>query len=148
MFVKPDAVLTQTACGVPSGNAVPARRDRAPDFLRRLCFICCNSVRAAERASDALHALVAAYPDALARHDGTLLYWKDGTRMPVGAAEPEKSFEQRLRAPSILDNSISAIQRVRRRRRRPRISIPGAFATKRSFASSTAIAGAAKSRRT
>src|SRR5688572_757427 len=59
--------------------------------------------RAAERPSDALDALVAAYPDALSRHDGTFLYWKDGTRMPVGAPEPDKSFEQRLRAPSILD---------------------------------------------
>ncbi len=68
-----------------------------------LCFICCHPVAAAERPSDALDALVAAYRDALARHDGAFLYWKDGTRMPVGAPEPDKSFEQRLRAPSILD---------------------------------------------
>ncbi len=84
---------------MPSPRAVTGLRI----FCAALCFICCNTVRAAERASDALDALVAAYPDALARHDGTFLYWKDGTRMPVGAAEPEKSFEQRLRAPSILD---------------------------------------------
>jgi len=80
---------------------------RAATGLRIVCaalwFICCNSVRAAEQPSDALDALVAAYPDALARHDGTFLYWKDGTRMPVGATEPDKSFEQRLRQPSILD---------------------------------------------
>lgn len=68
-----------------------------------LCFICCNIGRAAERPADALDALVAAYPDALTRHDGTFLYWKDGTRMPVGRPEPDKSFEQRLRSPSILD---------------------------------------------
>jgi hypothetical protein len=84
---------------MPSPRAVNGLRI----FCAALCFICGSSVRAAERASDALDALVAAYPDALARHDGTFLYWKDGTRMPVGAAEPEKGFEQRLRAPSILD---------------------------------------------
>jgi hypothetical protein len=72
-------------------------------FCAVLCLICCKTGRAAERPSDALDALVAAYPDALARHDGTFLYWKDGTRMPVGAPDPDKSFEQRLRAPSILD---------------------------------------------
>ena len=45
--------------------------------------------------------------------------------MPVGAAEPEKSFEQRLLRHRSWTNSISAIQRVRRRRCQPRISIPG-----------------------
>jgi hypothetical protein len=72
-------------------------------LLAAVCLVYCQSVWATERRSDALDALVAAYPDALARHDGTYLYWKDGTRMPVGAGEPEKSFEQRLRQPSILD---------------------------------------------
>lgn len=72
-------------------------------FCTALSFVCCANVGATERPSDALDALVAAYPDALLRHDGASIYWKDGTRMPVGAPEPNKTFEQRLRSPSILD---------------------------------------------
>ena len=51
----------------------------------------------------ALDALVRAYPDFLARHDGRVLIWKDGTRMSVSDGRSDKSFEDMLRNPSILD---------------------------------------------
>ncbi|MGN6462636.1 MAG: M15 family metallopeptidase, partial [Pseudolabrys sp.] len=57
------------------------------------------------RASDqeALDALGAAYPTFLTRHDGRLLYWRDGTTMPVGDGRNNKSFDALLREASILD---------------------------------------------
>jgi len=55
-------------------------------------------------AQDALlDALVRAYPDFLAGHDGKVLIWRDGTRMPVSDGRSDKSFEEKLRNPSILD---------------------------------------------
>jgi hypothetical protein len=56
----------------------------------------------AQTAND-LDALVAAYPQSLVRHDGKYLYWRDGTEMPVGQIEPDKTFQQRLTNASILD---------------------------------------------
>ncbi len=50
-----------------------------------------------------LDALVRAYPDFLASHDGRVLIWKDGTRMSVSDGRSDKSFEEKLRNPSILD---------------------------------------------
>jgi D-alanyl-D-alanine carboxypeptidase len=55
------------------------------------------------RADPALDALVAAYPDHLASHDGTHLVWKDGTRMPVSDGRTGKTFEQLLNEPDIKD---------------------------------------------
>ena len=49
----------------------------------------------------ALDRLVAAYPDALAGHDGKTLRWRDGTAMPVGTND--KAFAERLRHASIAD---------------------------------------------
>ncbi len=54
-------------------------------------------------ASEALDALVAAYPDALARHDGERIYWRDGTVMPVSDGMSERPFRQLLSNASILD---------------------------------------------
>jgi hypothetical protein len=50
-----------------------------------------------------LDALVRAYPDFLASQDGKLLIWKDGTRMLVSDGRSDKSYEEKLRKPSILD---------------------------------------------
>lgn len=50
----------------------------------------------------ALAALVASYPAALMRSDGTELVWRDGTRMQTGTSHP-KSFESWLEAPGIAD---------------------------------------------
>jgi len=54
-------------------------------------------------ADPAFDALVAAYPDFLAGHDGKDLIWKDGTRMPLSAGRGDKSFEQMLDNPDIAD---------------------------------------------
>jgi len=51
----------------------------------------------------ALDALVRAYPDFLASHDGKVLIWKDGTRMPVSDGRSAKTFAERLAHASILD---------------------------------------------
>jgi len=50
-----------------------------------------------------LDALVRAYPDFLTSHDGKVLNWKDGTRMPVSGGRDNKNFQEKLRNPSILD---------------------------------------------
>ena len=50
-----------------------------------------------------LDALVRAYPEFLISHDGAVLIWKDGTRMPVSDGRSDKSFDEKLRHPSILD---------------------------------------------
>jgi hypothetical protein len=47
--------------------------------------------------------LVRAYPDSLAGFDGVNLIWRDGTRMPVGVGQPDKSMQEQLRHGSILD---------------------------------------------
>jgi hypothetical protein len=60
----------------------------------------------AQTTSAALDALVAAYPNFLVRHDGAALYWRDGTRMPVGGADEHKSFDRLLRQASILDQFL------------------------------------------
>jgi len=51
----------------------------------------------------ALDRLVRAYPDFLASHDGKVLVWKDGTRMPVSDGRGNKSFDEKLRDASITD---------------------------------------------
>src|SRR5258707_1042669 len=55
------------------------------------------------RVRDALDALVAAYPDALARHDGKALHWRDGTVTTVSDADEAKAFPELLRNAAIID---------------------------------------------
>jgi D-alanyl-D-alanine carboxypeptidase len=50
-----------------------------------------------------LDALVQAYPDQLASHDETDLVWRDGTRQKVSDGKVDKSFDEKLRNASILD---------------------------------------------
>ncbi len=50
-----------------------------------------------------LDALVAAYPDHLARHDGVSLFWRDGTAMKVGGDAPARPLQEMLRDASIRD---------------------------------------------
>jgi len=56
-----------------------------------------------DRLGAALDRLVAAYPQALAGHDGRVLRWRDGTEMPLSGGDESKTFEERLRHASILD---------------------------------------------
>ena len=53
-----------------------------------------------------LEALIAAYPDELATYDAATLYWRDGTAMPLSNDDRPKSFEKRLRNPSIKDQLL------------------------------------------
>jgi D-alanyl-D-alanine carboxypeptidase len=54
-------------------------------------------------ARSVLDALVAAYPEALAGHDGQVLRWRDGTLMPVSDDADNKTFPELLRHASLLD---------------------------------------------
>jgi D-alanyl-D-alanine carboxypeptidase-like protein len=54
-------------------------------------------------ADPALDALVAAYPDHLARYEGNDLIWKDGTRMPIADGRANKTFRQLIDQPDIKD---------------------------------------------
>ncbi len=57
-------------------------------------------------ADPALDALVAAYPDHLASHDGKELVWKDGTRMPISDGKAGKPFEELLNSPDVRDQFV------------------------------------------
>jgi len=52
---------------------------------------------------DALDRLVRSYPAFLASHDASSIRWKDGAVMTVSDRKPDKSFEEKLRHASILD---------------------------------------------
>ena len=68
-----------------------------------VAFAMLASVGCAHAADAGLQALVAAYPDFLASQDGGFLLWKDGTRQPVSDGRDDKSFDEKLARPSILD---------------------------------------------
>ena len=48
-------------------------------------------------------ALLRAYPDSLAAGDETRVVWKDGTKMSLSDGKPDKSFEEKLKNASLLD---------------------------------------------
>jgi hypothetical protein len=72
-----------------------------------------SSVVGAQTPNNALDRLVAAYPDALARHDGERLFWRDGTVMEVSDGIKGKSFDQLLKNASILDQLALPYRRGR-----------------------------------
>jgi D-alanyl-D-alanine carboxypeptidase len=74
-----------------------------------------------------LDALVRAYPDFLAGHDGSNLEWTDGSRMPVSDGNHAKSFHERLRSASIADQLRLAYPKGRRSKPPARRSDPGRF---------------------
>jgi hypothetical protein len=72
--------------------------------IRAVVGLALSSVPArAETTTEMLDRLVRAYPDALSGHDGKQVFWRDGTAMPADDGADDKSFEQRLRHASILD---------------------------------------------
>ncbi len=73
-----------------------------PFALAAVCWLAPGSIPA--KADDAaLDHLVQAYPEFRAGHDAEFLIWKDGTRMPLSDGRADKSFDEKLRHPSILD---------------------------------------------
>jgi len=85
------------------------------------------AMAAAQSTTGALDALVKAYPDALLRHDGRAVYWRDGTRMPAADAIAHKSFDALLRNASILDQFRLAYPRGRLARPPALNDDPGRF---------------------
>jgi len=80
------------------------KRARSGLVSRVLLAAFCSALALSAPAQAAsLDALVRAYPGSLASHDGKVLIWKDGTRMPVSGGRSDKTFEEKLRHASILD---------------------------------------------
>jgi hypothetical protein len=65
--------------------------------------LCAALSAAAPLRAASLGALVRAYPDQLAGHDEMNLVWRDGTRQKVSGGNVNKSFDEKLRNASILD---------------------------------------------
>jgi D-alanyl-D-alanine carboxypeptidase-like protein len=70
--------------------------------LSALCWLF-GTVLPAPAQNSLLDTLVRAYPDFLLSHDEKVLIWKDGTNMPVSDGRSDKSFDEKLRHASILD---------------------------------------------
>jgi D-alanyl-D-alanine carboxypeptidase len=80
------------------------RKAAKPSALLGLLLISGLSPNVAKAGSRSVgDALIAAYPSALERIDGTELIWRDGTRMPIGSAEPPKPFATWLTRPEPAD---------------------------------------------
>lgn len=61
------------------------------------------ATQAAFAQQDRLDRLVSAYPDFLAGHDGAAIFWKDGASTPAGAADDTRSYEEKLRRPTLFN---------------------------------------------
>ena len=72
-------------------------------FVVGLALLAATTAALAQNGQSALDRLVAAYPDALAGHDGKTLRWRDGTVMPVFDGAKDKTFPEMLRHASIAD---------------------------------------------
>ncbi len=64
---------------------------------------CLLATGAALAQAGPLDRLVNAYPAFLESHDATTIRWKDGASMPVSDGRANKSFEEKLKNPSLLD---------------------------------------------
>jgi D-alanyl-D-alanine carboxypeptidase len=87
---------------VPLTHRCGQRRLAFAAWVAMLCCLLGAGVPALAQDA-ALDALVRAYPDSLLAHDGKVLIWKDGTRMSVSDGRADKSFDEKLRQASILD---------------------------------------------
>lgn len=73
----------------------------ATRFVPAFCWVILCATPA--MSDEALDVLVAAYPEQLAAHDDQYLVWKDGTRQQLSDGQPNKTFEDLLNQPSIVD---------------------------------------------
>jgi len=80
-----------------------------------------------------LDQLVAAYPNALAGHDGKVLHWRDGTLMPVSDGAEKTTFPELLRHASIIDQFRIPYPRGRIERPPAVDADPGRFRNTRFF---------------
>ena len=99
------------AAGKPGTGLLTRRQAAIAGSLQALCSAVALTLLAAaaplavpdQAIRRSLDVLVAAYPLALAGHDGAVLRWRDGTVMPLGEAAANRTFPERLRHASILD---------------------------------------------
>ena len=84
-----------------------------------------TSARAPEIVPSKVARLVGSYPDHLAGFEGDTLVWIDGTRMPLGAAQPPRPFDEMLRFASIADQLRQIYEPGPLRRPPPRDHSPG-----------------------
>ena len=113
----------------------------------RLVLACCWSIfcGTGAKSDEALDVLVRAYPEQLAAHDGQQLIWKDGTRQPISDGRPNKTFDELLNHPSIIDQFEIPYRLLRPPCRRSTRTL-GAFETRSSLKKCTAIVGRARLR--
>lgn len=74
---------------------------RAAQILAAL--VLASAPAQAQTRTELLDRLVRAYPEALSGHDGKQIFWRDGTAMAADDGIEDKSFDQRLRDASIID---------------------------------------------
>jgi hypothetical protein len=81
---------------------------RAPNLIFALLMLTCMTAPSLAQSDESakLDRLVRAYPDQLSGHDAHFIFWRDGTKMPVSDGKPEKSFDERLRHASLLDQML------------------------------------------
>lgn len=71
-------------------------------FLLGFCFIF-YSLGAKAELMDQLKNLQAAYPDHIKSVSKDYIIWNDGTKMPIGNSQPNKSMQEKLSNPSLAD---------------------------------------------
>lgn len=72
-----------------------------PTMIAAVAWLTTADVRADDAAS--LERLVRAYPAFLAAYDQGAIVWKDGTRTPASDGKADKTFDQKLRSASLVD---------------------------------------------
>ena len=77
-------------------------KHRMRESVAVLCWLFGTGL-AAPAQDNSVDALVRAYPNFLVSHDEKVLTWKDGTQMLLSDGRSAKSFEEKLRHASILD---------------------------------------------
>jgi D-alanyl-D-alanine carboxypeptidase-like protein len=98
-----DCERRATASAPDGSDALPSLKRCAWRTSTAVLFWLSGAILPASAQDQSVTALVRAYPDFLADHDEKDLIWKDGTRMPLSDGLGDKSFEEKLRRASLLD---------------------------------------------